>query len=120
MKLKTKNCSICLKEFPISDFYDNGYTPKGTPKYKGQCKKCLNKHKYKRYERIIEEYYKVFKCHRCGYVGSFAQFDCHHIDPDTKFKNLSELKSYSKEVIVKELEKCILLCANCHRLTEHY
>jgi len=120
MKSITRNCLTCSEELPMSDFYENGYTPKGTLKHKSHCKRCLNKRKYERYKAIIKEYYKVFRCDRCGYVGSFAQFDCHHIDPDSKFKNISELKSYSKEIIIKELEKCTLLCANCHRLTEHY
>ncbi len=43
------------------------------------------------------------------------EFD--HIDPKTKSHNVAEMvkKGYSKASILNEVEKCRLLCANCHR-----
>nr|DAG90811.1 MAG TPA: INTRON TRANSFERASE [Crassvirales sp.] len=64
------------------------------------------------------------KCSICGleYNGkNGAIFDFHHINPEEKDFNItSYLRHYSKipERIYKEVEKCILLCSNCHRL-EH-
>lgn len=59
------------------------------------------------------------KCSICGleYNGENGSvFDFHHINPQEKDANPSKLLSCSKEKIEKELEKCILVCSNCHRL----
>ena len=46
--------------------------------------------------------------------------DFHHIDPKTKEIYPSKMFHLSdKNLIDKELEKCILLCSNCHRDTHH-
>ena len=56
-------------------------------------------------------------CSACGNKYPLSVYDFHHID--TKIENPSHLiANASLEVIAKELEKCILLCANCHRI-EH-
>lgn len=56
------------------------------------------------------------KCELCGYNKSFSALDFHHIDKSTKSFSISEgcRTSKSKEEIFKEIEKCILLCSNCH------
>ena len=45
--------------------------------------------------------------------------DLHHINPQEKdidmFKFLKRTKCFNLEKIKEELDKCILLCANCHR-----
>jgi hypothetical protein len=62
------------------------------------------------------------KCQNCGieYNGTNACiFDFHHTDPSKKHRgNDSTLMSATEEEMKRELEKCILLCSNCHRL-EH-
>lgn len=64
------------------------------------------------------------KCSICGleYNGkNGAIFDFHHINPEEKDFNITGyLRHYNKipERIYREVEKCILLCSNCHRL-EH-
>ena len=45
-----------------------------------------------------------------------ACFDFHHINPDGKKYNPSTALRPSKENRDKELSKCLLVCANCHRL----
>tara|TARA_Y100000310_G_scaffold140092_2_gene139455 strand:- start:651 stop:1121 length:471 start_codon:yes stop_codon:yes gene_type:complete len=55
------------------------------------------------------------KCSKCGYNRSLHALDFHHIKGD-KGSNLSKMiKSPSKQKALKEIKKCILLCANCHR-----
>lgn len=57
------------------------------------------------------------KCQDCGGVFHPAVFDFHHLDPSQKEHNLGNIlrrKDFSS--IEKELTKCVLLCANCHRL----
>ncbi|MBW7959894.1 hypothetical protein H3C65_00150 [Patescibacteria group bacterium] len=56
------------------------------------------------------------KCHFCGYNRSYAALDFHHIDEKSKLFGLSQdglTRSWEKTK--KELNKCILVCANCHR-----
>lgn len=60
------------------------------------------------------------KCSICGieYDGANGSiFDFHHEDPNEKDTNIAPLlrsKELSEELI-KELNKCILVCSNCHR-----
>ena len=58
------------------------------------------------------------KCMHCGGVFSPAVYDFHHINPKEKEVAISKIMSHSWESIKNELDKCILLCANCHRI-EH-
>lgn len=54
------------------------------------------------------------KCQICGYNKCSAAFDFHHVDPLGKDFNISAgLTSWER--ILPELEKCVLLCSNCHR-----
>lgn len=56
-------------------------------------------------------------CTKCGYNKNIAALEFHHIDPTKKDYQLDVRKlSNSKMVdLVREVEKCDLLCANCHR-----
>lgn len=59
------------------------------------------------------------KCEICGfeYDGKNAAcFDFHHVNPDEKAYNPSTALRLSKEKRDMELSKCLLICANCHRL----
>ena len=53
-------------------------------------------------------------CQDCGGVFHQSVYDFHHLDPSTKDANPSKLLKSKKGR--EELKKCILLCANCHRL----
>ena len=68
----------------------------------------------KRY-RIKKEMvdYKGGKCEICSYDKSFRALQFHHIDPSTKDFNIGGVTSMNEDV-KKELDKCILVCANCH------
>jgi hypothetical protein len=56
------------------------------------------------------------KCNSCGYSKNIAALQFHHLDPEVKSFKLGHrmLSNRSWEAILKEVEKCILLCANCH------
>lgn len=56
------------------------------------------------------------KCITCGYDRCQAALDFHHIDPTQKEFGISKdgiTRSWEK--IQKELDKCVLVCSNCHR-----
>ncbi len=60
--------------------------------------------------------YKGGKCSICGYSKCLKALEFHHLELDQKDFGISA-KGYTRswEVTKKELDKCILLCANCHR-----
>jgi len=84
-----------------------------------------NKERKKRYSRNRQRglYYKVFKrrykgrCVQCGNVD-YRVLDFDHIDPASKVDSISGLVSRGSAWwrIEAELQKCQLLCANCHRI----
>ena len=59
--------------------------------------------------------YKGGCCQMCGYNECIGALDFHHIDPSTKEASWSQMRKMSMENMIKELDKCILVCANCHR-----
>jgi len=56
------------------------------------------------------------RCKKCNLVFPPICFDFHHLDPSKKDLGISKLKTYRWERILAELKKCIMVCANCHRL----
>jgi predicted transcriptional regulator/transcription elongation factor Elf1 len=58
-------------------------------------------------------YYKGGECQCCGYNKSKCALHFHHINPQEKDFSVSK-KSYSFERLKKEVDKCILVCSNCH------
>lgn len=87
------------------------------------CKKCNCEAVIKRRKEIKVKAiaYKGGKCEKCGLKDSCPDiYDFHHIDESKKEFGISH-KGHSRswERVKVELDKCLLLCANCHR-REHY
>ena len=58
-------------------------------------------------------------CKDCGLkvtCETFPVFEWDHVDPSTKSFNLGNVRGQSYYKIDAELEKCELVCANCHRM----
>lgn len=73
----------------------------------------------KEFKKWFKEFKTTLKCSICGFSHP-AALDFHHKDPSTKEFNLGAIGcSVSKEKIIEEIEKCDILCANCHRI-HHY
>ncbi|MBP7057990.1 hypothetical protein KBB06_01465 [Candidatus Gracilibacteria bacterium] len=62
--------------------------------------------------------YKGGKCHLCGYNRCIEALEFHHFDTNKEFGISQKGYTRSWETVKKELDKCILLCANCHREVE--
>ena len=87
--------------------------------------------KIKSYRRAKREEYKAWQqeiklekgCARCGYKEHACALDFNHLDPDNKKFNISSDVT-TKERLLEEVNKCEILCANCHRvhtqLNDHY
>lgn len=84
-------------------------------------RECRDKRKKRRHRQAF--HYKGGKCLRCGVKDlPSCCYDFHHTDKSKKKITISRLMcngSASWKRIKKELDKCILLCANCHRIVEH-
>jgi 5-methylcytosine-specific restriction endonuclease McrA len=76
--------------------------------------RAVKKRRYKVREMAIS--YKGGKCQRCGYDVCKESLEFHHIVKDKKNFGISA-KGYTRSwvAIKSELDKCVLLCANCHR-----
>jgi len=96
-------------------------------KYKRRWnKEYYSKHKQQELIRVrkrkrmlnkwFKDYKEKLKCSKCG-ESHPACLEFHHIKNKEKFLILSELinRGYSKEKIIEEINKCMVLCANCHR-----
>ncbi len=65
--------------------------------------------------------YKGGKCEICGGEFHAACFDFHHKNPNEKDKSIAAMitPNVDWELLKDELDKCVLLCSNCHRVL-HY
>ena len=71
----------------------------------------------KKMRRWFQNYKRGLECNRCGF-GNSAALDFHHLsDKEAELSQVSDL-GWGRERIMKEVAKCEVLCANCHRI-EH-
>lgn len=95
-----------------------------------RCKNSLTNNKFQSYDaqkkRGLARKMEIVKCKGgkcaiCGYDKNLAGLCFHHIDDSTKDISLDarHLSNNSMITIMRELEKCELLCHNCHMET-HY
>lgn len=118
MNIETKICSSCRESKLIDDFY---VRPDRSDKYQSYCKSCFNTYCKERW--VSKKYqaveYKGSCCEDCALHVKDTQicvFDFHHLNPLEKEFNWKKLRLRSWDSIKKELDKCALLCANCHRV----
>ena len=101
--------------------------------YQSNCRECQKKYRKSHYlnnkkkyidkakvftQSIIEwfiEYKKTLKCKECN-ESRYWVLDFHHRDPKEKDIEVSSLiRKGNKNKILEEVEKCDVLCSNCHR-----
>lgn len=58
--------------------------------------------------------YKGGKCQKCGYDKCENALTFHHLNPQEKDFNIAKKYNVSWSKLKNELDKCVLLCANCH------
>lgn len=115
-----KICSKCNAEKESSEFYQT--KSKGTGQ--AYCKICFNKYVSQRWinKKIKAIKYLGSKCNDCPISFPeypYVVFDFHHLDPTQKDFDWHQLRLRSETIFIKELNKCILLCSNCHRVRHH-
>lgn len=102
--------------------YQKGYHEKWYSSNRGERIQQVAKRK-----RGIREWMRVLKeslsCERCGLSGvdNAWALEFHHIDPQSKTSLISTMvaSGMSKKKISEEIDKCEIICSNCHR-KEHY
>jgi hypothetical protein len=62
----------------------------------------------------INEYKDKKCCNVCGEDRNWV-LDFHHPDPKNKKFSISQGEMYGWRKLKQEMDKCILLCSNCHR-----
>lgn len=83
-----------------------------------RCKKCSSDSVKKRRKLVKKQLveYKGGKCEHCGYDKCISALEFHHINPSEKDFGIGQYgSSKSFEKMKQEVDKCILLCCNCHR-----
>jgi len=87
-----------------------------------ELKENKRKRGLRRYGELKLELFesKGGKCEHCGLRDTkhLEIYDYHHTDPKTKLFQVGSLKGRQWKEILEESKKCLLLCANCHRM-EH-
>lgn len=74
----------------------------------------------KRWRRSIKEKAVLAfggKCELCGYSACVAALEFHHLDPSKKEFHFSHVIAKPKNIkkVQEELNKCALVCSNCHK-----
>lgn len=107
-------CPSCKNNKHVNEYYSRRKN-----NCSGYCRDCVARDTIQRGRKLKLECikYKGGKCIKCGYKKCPAALDFHHRNP--KEKDFSLCKKYGcrkiNERIKKELDKCDLVCANCHR-----
>lgn len=113
--METKICTKCGKELPLDDFH---WRDKAKGIKRSECKNCRNalmNAKNAANRKAVQQLKEKQACEKCGEKRWYL-LDYHHINPNDKKKVISKLMVYSsQQALQKEIKKCILLCANCHR-----
>lgn len=134
--MQQKKCGRCKQLKDILQFNKNPTKRDGLGCY---CKECQKEYKDQHYrknkelyftrnkkykqEKIqqFDDYKKTLSCKTCGQNHS-ATLDFHHRDKEEKEINICDAVHYQNwgiERVKKEIDKCDILCANCHRIL-HY
>lgn len=123
-----KECNICHEVKSISEYHPNKQCTQGVV---GTCRECskirLNKwysdnrsrrqeysnDKNRSRKRSIVDHFGD-QCLDCKKTYPQYVYQFHHTDPTQKDFNPSAAMTMSLKTMWKELDKCVMLCANCH------
>lgn len=123
-----KFCSTCNKDLPKNNFRINKTKKDGLQSQCIACRKAYNQEHYKKNkksyinkakksnEKMVKWYNDLkssLKCQQCG-EDHPACLHFHHRSPEEKEFNISSNVKTGKTKLLKEINKCDVLCANCH------
>ena len=127
--METKICSCCKVEKGIAEFR---FRNKAKGLLHRSCKDCTKQqfktHYAKNKDKVIQQqlvrgkrnrsrYYEfktTLECVSCGESAPYC-LDFHHLDGTDKQYAIAKITDINWGTLIRELRKCVCLCANCHR-----
>lgn len=120
-------CSKCRQFYPVKDFGPTS-TSSVNYGYRHHCLRCEDNHRKatkdsqslyaKKRNDDLKKYWVNLaggKCQRCGFAEFPSALEFHHVYPALKKATPAVLIfNNNREKAWKELDKCCLLCRNCH------
>lgn len=125
-----RECQNCGETKSLEDFNFNKQCSKGRTR---TCKSCTsakrttwykdnrsrrqyaaNKRNRDRKKLVVEHFGD--RCADCKQSYQQCVYEFHHLDPNQKDYNPSKSMSHSLERMWAELDKCIMVCSNCHKI----
>lgn len=103
-----------IKQKEYQKEYSKIHYLKNKNKYKARAK-VSNKKARKKNKHLVNTYKLNKGCSVCGYNKCYAALDFHHVDEKKENISIMARQSYSWNNIQKEIDKCIVICSNCHR-----
>ena len=98
------SCKVCMAE---------SYTR--SRKAKLEHYKAVQKSRGDRNHQKYKDWKETLSCIVCGESNACC-IDLHHLDPTDKEVDISDVTRYwSWERLMVEIDKCIVVCSNCHR-----
>ena len=123
--METKVCTKCKRELSIDEF---NWRDKNKGTKRSECKYChtsFMKQIYEDKKSLVANIKSQIRCQKCGDNREYT-LDFHHINPNEKENDIARMTSnnYRIDRVLDEIEKCIVLCSNCHRefhyFNDHY
>ena len=127
-----KTCGKCKQAKPTVEFSKNSTKPDGL---QGQCKECKRKTDAAGYKKnkiwydernrkvkiVNKEFVRSAKdvpCADCGLKYPPYVMDFDHLNSAIKVNNISAMagQGWSLKRIKEEIDKCEVVCSNCHRI----
>lgn len=111
-----RKCPVELRECRRHGVTEFAYYSSGAGGRRWCCKRCVGeavtRRKQKVKQQLVEEAGGC--CAVCGYDRCIINLGFHHVDPETKSFSMSMRLTKSISAFREEMEKCVLVCANCH------
>jgi hypothetical protein len=112
-------CHTCQRIKEKKDFY---LQSDGVKTFKS-CIPCTSKNIAKQKKKIykwVDDYKAAAGCAHCG-TKDMRCLQLHHRDSETKKRSVAQLigKGYIFKTVKTEVDKCEVLCANCHSIHHH-
>lgn len=125
-----KTCSKCKVSKPVTQFNFKNTAAGVHQSYCRECGKLLTRSHYKQnkrqyLDRNVRSYMKRRElvrqiksraCADCGIQYPFYVMDFDHRQGETKEYELNRIDRMTKRALLREIEKCDVVCANCHRV----
>jgi hypothetical protein len=109
-----KRCPRCETTKSVEEFYQRRGKVGGSV----YCKSCTTNQtveRQRKFKQLCVDY-KGSSCSGCGYNKCIGALEFHHTNPKEKDFTIANARLTAfDDKVKKELDKCILLCSNCHR-----